>query len=82
MAKIENEIIKLIHEINPFEEIQADTELIKSGILTSMALFELIYLLENEFDIEIPEEQFVPENFSSVAIMMKSVEELIDKKII
>jgi acyl carrier protein len=69
-------IIELIHEINQFEEIEDDTELIKSGILNSLGIFELVCFLETEFEIEIPEERFVPENFSSVAVIAELIREL------
>jgi acyl carrier protein len=72
-------IIGLIHEINPFEEIQRDTELIKSGILNSLGIFELVCLLETEFGMEIPEERFVPENFSSAAVIAELILELTAK---
>ncbi|MDR1147439.1 MAG: acyl carrier protein [Spirochaetaceae bacterium] len=72
-------IICLIHEINQFEEIQRDTELIKSGILNSLGIFELVCLLETEFGMEIPEDRFVPENFSSAAVIAELIMELTAK---
>jgi acyl carrier protein len=74
-----NKIIRLIHEVNQFEEVNADTELIKSGVLNSLGIFELVCLLETEFEVEIPEERFVPENFSSAAVITILIEELTGK---
>jgi len=60
-------IIALIHEIRPYEEVMEDTELIKSGIVDSLSLVNLIVLLEEHFGIEINDEEVVAENFSSIA---------------
>jgi acyl carrier protein len=76
---ITDKIIRLIHEVNQFEEVQGGTELIKSGVLNSLGIFELVCLLESEFNIEIPEECFVPENFSSAVIITKLIGELTGK---
>jgi acyl carrier protein len=79
LGNIINKIIGLIHEINQFEEVQNDTELIKSGILNSLGIFELVCLLETEFGMEIPEDRFVPENFSSAAVIAELITELTAK---
>jgi acyl carrier protein len=43
--------------------IRADTELIDQGILDSLAILNLVGFLEERFNIMIPVEEFVPENF-------------------
>jgi acyl carrier protein len=57
-------IINLIKEIRPYEEITETGDL--SGILDSLAVFNLITAIEEEFDIIIDDEKIIPENFSSV----------------
>jgi acyl carrier protein len=73
---MEEEIITLIKQINPFDEIQESTELVRTGILTSVALFELVYLLEDKFNIDISEEFFIPDNFVSVSAIKELVSKL------
>ena len=59
---IEN-IVSLIKELRPYEVILHDTELIESGILDSLAVFNLVSLLEDEFDINIPDDAVSANNF-------------------
>ena len=60
-------IIELIGEIRPYEHINPTTELIKSGILDSLAIIGLVVSLEDEFGVEIADEAVTRENFSTVA---------------
>jgi acyl carrier protein len=50
--------------------ICADTELIDAGILDSLAILNLVGFLEERFNITIPIEEFVPENFRTPAAIM------------
>jgi acyl carrier protein len=43
--------------------IRPDTELIGDGILDSLAILNLVGFLEEHFNIMLPVEEFVPENF-------------------
>ena len=52
MDKVEL-VLKIVAQICPFVQIGPETELIDSGILTSVDLFDLITELETEFDIRI-----------------------------
>lgn len=63
------EIISLLGEIKPYDDIDEDTELITSRILDSLSIFALVTLLEDKFEIEIPDEAITRENFSSVKII-------------
>ncbi|MBN2428715.1 MAG: acyl carrier protein [Deltaproteobacteria bacterium] len=47
-------------------EIGEEDDLITSGIIDSLGIMHLIGFLESTFGIRIPDEDFVPENFSSV----------------
>lgn len=54
--------------------IRADTELIGDGILDSLAILNLVGFLEERFNIMLPVEEFVPENFrtpSAIAALAK-----------
>jgi acyl carrier protein len=51
----------------PVRAIGADTELIDEGILDSIAILDLIGFLEDRFNITLPVEEFVPENFRTPA---------------
>jgi acyl carrier protein len=44
----------------------ADTPLIETGIVDSMGVVEVVEFLEDEFDIEVDDEEVLPENLNSV----------------
>lgn len=47
--------------------IGADTPLLESGILDSLAIIKLLTFIEDQFSVEVTDEEFDPENFASVA---------------
>ena len=49
------------------DAIHAHTELIGDGILDSLAVLNLVGFLEERFNIMLPVEEFVPENFRTPA---------------
>ena len=54
-------------------EIGEEDDLIASGIIDSLGIMHLIGFLERTFGIRIPDEDFVPENFSSVKVIASFV---------
>jgi len=58
-----NKVIDVINKVCPFTNINENTELIDSGIITSLTLFELVIELEIEFNLRITEDLIVWENF-------------------
>lgn len=78
MEKYTNKILQILQELNPYEEITEDTELIESGILDSMSILVLVTELEEEYKIIIDEKLVVPERFVSVkaiAALLKQLRE-------
>ena len=55
-------VINMIREMSP-ENIQADTELIESGILSSLGIFEVVAELEDKYNIRIDPELIEADNF-------------------
>jgi len=51
-----------------------DMPLIESGIMDSMGVVEVVEFLEDEFDIEIDDEEIVPENMNSIGGLAQFVE--------
>lgn len=71
-----NTILKLIEEINPYEDITEKTNLIEDGILDSLTLVILIDQIEAEFGIQIPEDMLQPVYFDSVEKIVALVKTL------
>ncbi len=57
------------------EPIRDDDLLLERQILDSLGLFQLVGYLENEFDIEVRDEELLPANFGSVRDIARLVRE-------
>lgn len=69
-------IIEILREVNPYEDIQADTDLTAEELLSSLNLMYLITELEERYDVTIPEDKIKPEYFKSVRKIAIMVAEL------
>jgi acyl carrier protein len=57
------------------QPIRDDDPLLELQILDSLGLFQLVSYLEDEFDIDIQDEELVPANFGSVRDIARFVGE-------
>lgn len=60
------EIVEILKEINPYIEIDENTELIESEILDSLSIIYIVTQLEDRFGIYVDEKLVLPENFKTV----------------
>lgn len=67
-------ILGILQEINPYEDIDENTSLIKGEILDSLTLVLLINELENKLNVKIPENKLQPENFENVCQIVELIE--------
>ena len=65
----------LIEEIvrEPVEDIPEDLSLIDSGLIDSLGLLNLVDRFEEEFGVEVGDDDLVPENFETIAAMTEYV---------
>lgn len=54
--------------------IDPDEDLLEQGIIDSLGLMKLIEVMERTFDINISDDEIVPDNFQSLNTMAKLVE--------
>lgn len=73
---MEKKILELLSEEYPEIDFEASDMLVDDGIVDSLTITGIIALLSIEFDITIPYEEIVEENFNSVAGLAKMVERL------
>ena len=66
-------ILKTLH---PDVDFTADRDLIAEGILTSLDIVALITEINSEFDVSIPVEEILPENFASAQAIYAMIERL------
>lgn len=57
----------------PASTLASDYPLIANDVLDSMAIFETIAFLEEEFGIEVEDDDLIPENFETVAAIASLV---------
>lgn len=60
------QILKILRTINPYDEIDENSQLIEDEILDSLTLVIFISELENHFHIQVPEDKLQPEWFENV----------------
>lgn len=73
---MEQEILHILQEINPYIEIEIDTRLLQEEVLDSMQLLLLISELEDQYQIQIPLDELQLEDFKDVV----SIAELVKKQ--
>jgi acyl carrier protein len=56
--------------------IALDSELIEGGLLDSLGLLELVSFLEESFALNLPLDDFVPENFRTPAAILAMTDRL------
>lgn len=73
---MEEKILTLLSEEFPEIDFCASEELVNDGILDSLTLTGIIALLTMEFNITIPYEEIIEENFNSISNMAAMVKKL------
>ena len=58
-------IIEILTELHPDVDFETEENLIEDRILDSLDIVSLISEIDDRFDVVIPPEEIVPENFNS-----------------
>ena len=75
---MEQEILHILQEINPYMEIETDPKLLEEEILDSMEILLLISELEDKYQIQIPLESLQLEDFQDILSITKFVKKQIE----
>lgn len=59
-------LYKILKELHPEVDFDAETDLIGNGVLDSLDIVTLITEINSAYDVNIPAEEILPENFGSV----------------
>jgi acyl carrier protein len=62
------------------KSLTPDTDLLEQGILDSLGVLKLVIFLEQTFGIQVEDEDVVPENFQTLNIIAKFVQEKMQNK--
>lgn len=70
---MEQEILDILHEVNPYITIDAASRLIEEDILDSMGILVLVTELESKYHITVPLEKLKVEYFETVSAVAEFV---------
>jgi len=62
------------------DSISEETQIVGSGVFSSLTMVELVMTVERQFDIEIPPEGLTEENFATVSTLAAFVSEMISER--
>lgn len=72
------QILEILRELHPEVDFENCTSLIDDKIIDSFDIVTLISELSEEFDVTIPVEDIVPENFNSAKAIHALIERLLE----
>ena len=69
-------LLAILRELHPDVDFATTADLVDDGILDSLDIVTLVTEINAEFDVTIPAEEIVPENFNSAEALMELIEKL------
>ncbi len=63
-------LLKILNDLHPDVDFENNDSLIDDGILDSLDIVTIVTEIYGEFDVTIPAEDIVPENFNSAKALM------------
>ena len=69
-------LIEILTSLHPDVDFENNDALIDDGILDSLDIVTLVTEINAEFDVTIPAEEIVPENFNSAEALMELITRL------
>lgn len=70
------ELMEHLKEINDEVDYEVADNLVTGHILASFDIIQIIMMLKEEYDVNVPPAQIVPDNFNSAAAIWKMVQRL------
>ena len=69
-------LIEILSAIHPDVDFENTVDLIDDGILDSLDIVTIVTEINDVFDVNIPAEEIVPENFNSAEALYALIEKL------
>lgn len=69
-------LIEILNELHDDVDFENENALVDDGILDSLDIVTLVTEIDSEFDVRIPPEEIVPENFNSAAALWELIQKL------
>ena len=70
------QLLEILEDLVPGENFEGRTVLVDDGVLDSFTILNLISEISDEFGVDIPVSEVVPENFDSVETIMALIEKV------
>lgn len=70
------ELLSILREIHPDVDFETCDTLIDDQILDSIDIVTLVAEIADNFDVEVPPEALVPENFNSAKALWEMIQQL------
>ena len=72
-------LIDILTDLHPDVDFETENQLIDGKILDSFDIVTLVTEIDAEFDVAIPAEELIPENFNSASALYALIEKLLDE---
>ncbi len=69
-------LIEILSSLHPNVDFESTEDLVDDGILDSLDIVTIVTEINSEFDVAIPAEEIIPENFNSAKALMELIERL------
>ena len=70
------ELLQILQKMHPDVDFEINDDLIGDGILDSLDIVTLITEINTMFDVSVPAEEVIPENFCSAEAIFAMIERL------
>lgn len=71
-----DKLMKILWEINPDIDFETEDALIDGGMLDSFDIVTLVAEIDDAYDVQIPAEALIPENFNSAKEIFALIQRL------
>ena len=70
------ELLEILNDMHPDVDFESATNLVDDRILDSLDIVSLISEIDDQFDVVIPPEEIIPENFNSAKALYELIRRL------
>ncbi len=72
-------LLNILSELHPDVDFQTEEHLVDNQILDSFDIVTIVAEIDAEYDVQIPAEELIPENFNSAKALYALVQKLQDE---
>ena len=69
-------LLQILNGLQPDVDFEAIDDLYDEGVLDSLDMVRLVTEISQTFDVEVPPEELIPENFQNVQTILAMIERL------